>query len=123
MEGRKILARLVKIIHQLIVYFCVLGVFLPSKYLIYYIPIWPLIYLHWQFNSNKCILTELQYWLEFKSSTPTIDLDHNFPFIRSISGNLFKNISNKNLHNFIIRSITLLWIIGVIRYLKFKYLL
>ena len=37
MEEKKILASLVRFFHQLIVYFFVIGAFLPSKYLIYYI--------------------------------------------------------------------------------------
>lgn len=116
MEVNKILLYFIKIFHQFIVYFIVLGVFLPSKYLIYYIPFWPLVYLHWKFNSNRCFLTELEYWIESKPFPSTVNNDHNYPFIRSMTGKLFDKLTNDQLHQLVITLFTLTWFIGLIRY-------
>lgn len=119
MDKNKILLGLVRIIHRLIVYFIILGVFLPPKYLIFFLPVWPFIYLHWQINSNRCIMTEIEYWIESNPYPSTIDLDHDYPFIRSISWNLFDNLTNGQLHKLIVGGFTLVWFIGLIRYYNY----
>ena len=115
---RKFFKKVVYFIHKLFVYFLVLGVFLPEKYLFYYIIAWPITYIHWQFNDNRCILTELEYFLDDKPYPPTINKDHDFPFIKSILEKLNIKMSNSELHYTSIYCNTILWLIGVIRYFR-----
>jgi len=113
-----LLLSLVKFVHNLIILFVVLGSFLPKKYLIYFLFAWPTIFIHWQTNSNKCVLTELEFWIENKPyPANTIDTDPAYPFIRKITGKMFDSFSDNQLHKFILGLFTLLWVIGLIRYL------
>ena len=49
------------ILHASLVIIFTIGPFLPGKYLIYYLFLWPVTYIHWYFNDNKCMLTEIEY--------------------------------------------------------------
>ena len=97
------------------VYFLINSIQDP-KYLIYYILSWPLIYLHWKFNSNRCFLTELEYWIESKPYPSTVNNDNNYPFVRSMTGKLFDNLTNIQLHQLVIGTFTFAWFVGLIRY-------
>ena len=117
MEIKNMLSKLIRLVHQLLIYFILLGVFLPNKYLFFYLITWPLIYLHWQFNSNKCALTQLEYWIQSIPYPKSTNSNNTYPFVRSISGNLFTNTSNDLMHKIIISCFTLFWFVGLIRYI------
>jgi hypothetical protein len=40
------------------------GFILPKQYLLYHLLSFPIIYLHWMTNNNKCILSELEHYLK-----------------------------------------------------------
>lgn len=118
------LLNFVKIFHNLLVFFIVFGVFVPKKYLIYFLFVWPIVFIHWQTNSNRCVLTELEYWLEGKpypksqtNSANVLKADPPSPFIRKITGTLFDGFTDGELHKTILGLFTLFWVIGLIRYL------
>ena len=58
---RKELKQIFLIFHLLLVLIFIIGPFLPGKYLIYYLFLWPIVYIHWHFNDGMCMLTELEY--------------------------------------------------------------
>ena len=115
---RKILKKVVYLIHKLFVYFLILGAFLPEKYLFYYIISWPITYIHWQFNEQRCILTQLEYFMDNKPYPPKVEEDQDFPFMKSIFDEIGIKMSNSELHNTVIWSNTIFWLIGVIRYFR-----
>lgn len=116
---RKLLKMLLNLIHKLLVYFMVFGVLLPEKYIFYFVITWPCIYLHWQLNNNRCILTELEYYLDNKPYPPTVDKDHDYPFIKSALKDFGVSADDIEIHYGIMYGFTILWIIGMIRYFKF----
>jgi hypothetical protein len=59
-----ILSKLVKFFHYAYMLTLIFGIFLPSKYLIYFLCLLPAIYIHWYFNNNKCMLAELESSLD-----------------------------------------------------------
>ena len=97
------------------------GIFLPAKYLIYYLFLWPFIYLHWHFNDNQCMLSELEYKLDDNFLSNVKEMDTYI--YRSIL-DLFKNfgIYFDNIDNFVILSYNIcmiLWVISFIRCLVY----
>jgi hypothetical protein len=115
---RKFIKIIINIIHKLLVYFMFFGVLLPEKYLLYFVITWPFIYIHWQLNNNRCILTELEYYLDNKPYPPTIDKDHDYPFMKSVLGDFGISMDDENIHYGVMYGLTILWIIGMIRYFK-----
>lgn len=55
------LQKIITAIHVSLFIVFTIGPFLPGKYLIYYLFLWPVIYVHWYFNDDKCMLTEIEY--------------------------------------------------------------
>ena len=55
-----VMNKIVRFSHLLLLFVLIFGVFLPGKYLIYFLFLLPAIYIHWYFNDNKCMLTELE---------------------------------------------------------------
>ena len=111
---KKILKKLVILIHKLVLLYSIVGFLLPKKYLFYFILFWPTIYLHWQINNDCCMLTELECYLADK------------PFILSVGENRSLkrwfakytiNTSTISIRNYITCFFTITWLIGVIRYL------
>lgn len=115
---RKFLKKVVYLIHKLFVYFLIFGAFLPEKYLFYYIIAWPITYIHWQINNNRCILTQLEYALDDKPYPPTVDKDNDSPFMKTIFDELNIKASNSEIHYTIVYGNTIFWLIGVIRYFR-----
>ncbi len=60
-------ALIVHIFHRILVYFTLLGCFLPTKYLQYHLIVWPVIILHWFTNNNRCFLSDLEVKLSGES--------------------------------------------------------
>jgi|LakMenEpi03Aug12_release.lakeMendotaPanAssembly.Ray.scaffolds.fasta_scaffold1713252_2 hypothetical protein len=118
---KTILKKILIIIHNLIVYFMAIGFLMPDFLLSFYIITWPSVYLHWQFNNNRCILTELEYYLDNKPYPPTVDADHDYIYISKMLRDLNIKMSNDKIHYSIVYGFTIFWIIGCIRYFKYKY--
>jgi len=115
---RKFFKKVVYLIHKLFVYFLILGAFLPKKYLFYYIIAWPITYIHWQFNKQRCILTQLEYFIDNKAFPPKVYEDNDFPFMKSIFDELNIKMSNSEIHYMVMYGNTIFWLIGVIRYFR-----
>ena len=102
----------------------IFGFLIPKKYLLVFVVLWPSVYLSWQLNNNKCILTEIEYYLDNKKFSPSVTEDHDYPFIRRMLSNINinltnqKTLSNKHIHYIIMLVLTLLWLIGLVKYLK-----
>jgi hypothetical protein len=99
----------------------ILGAFLPKKYLFYYIIAWPITYIHWQFNKQQCILTQLEYFIDNKAFPPKVYEDNefnDFPFIKSIFDEHNIKIGNSEIHYMGMYGNTIFWLIGVIRYFR-----
>jgi hypothetical protein len=114
-----ILTNLLVFIHTLIVFFLSWGFLLPKKYLIYHLFAWPIVWLHWQLNNQRCILTEWEFKLRGIDDAQIIKVTENdSPFMRKLYKMIFgdkKSISNETLHYSIIILFTLAWIISLIR--------
>lgn len=120
---RKIIKIMLISIHKLLVYFMFFGVFLPERLLIYFLITWPLIYLHWQLNNNRCILTELEYFIDNKPYPPTVDKDHDYPFMRSVLADFNIKVPDEQIHYGVLFGLTAIWIVGVVRYFRvYKYM-
>jgi hypothetical protein len=120
-NDKKIFKKVVYLIHKLFIYFLILGAFLPKKYLFYYIIAWTITYIHWQFNKQRCILTQLEYFIDNKAFPPKVDEDNDyndFPFIKSIFDELNIKIGNSEIHYMGIYGNNIFWLIGVIRYFR-----
>lgn len=113
---KKILKIIVNTIHKLLVYFMFFGVFLPKKYLLYFIIVLPFVHIHWQFNNHKCILTELEYYLDGKPPPPTVDKQETYPFMKDTFSELGMNLTDQEIYYVIMYGYTFVWIIGMIRY-------
>lgn len=117
---KEILIKIIVLFHKLLVYFMLFGFVLPKKYLYLHIMTWPIVYLHWQINNDKCFLTELEYKLKgipYKS-VPNSSNDHDYPFMRRIFGDIGLNLTNEQIHSFILKYLTLAWAISLIRILQ-----
>ena len=62
------LIKLVRYFHYTYMLTLIFGVLLPSKYIIYYLCLLPALYLHWYFNDNKCMLSELESYFDNENS-------------------------------------------------------
>ncbi len=116
---RQLLKKIVIFVHILVALFMVVGFLFPSNFLFYFLLVWPTVYFQWQINENRCILTDLEYYLDGK--TPPPGNNYEFPFVKKQLANL--NIQIKNdmqIYYFFIYLLTVFWIIGFIRYIIFK---
>lgn len=114
-------SKIINFIHTIYVLLMTFGFVLPESFLQYYLFLWPITWLHWQFNNNKCFLTQLEYRLKGEKDSPKSDKDHDYPFMRKLYFNLFNiKFSDKQIHNIIILKINIFWLIGAARYLKSK---
>jgi len=76
---KSVLLKIVRFIHSIIGVIMCWGCLLPQQFL--YIPVlaFPLVYLQYQFNEYRCILSDLQIYLGDKD----MRLDSEWPAIRS----------------------------------------
>jgi hypothetical protein len=115
------LQKIITALHVSLFIVFTIGPFLPGKYLIYYLFLWPAIYVHWYFNDDNCMLTEIEY---------NIDRQHyngiNEYMFHSKSG--FFSILNKlniffpnfdSFNNWLNYYRSVLWIVAFIRALIF----
>lgn len=113
----ELLQKLLLFLHLYLFVILLIGPFLPGKYLIYYLFILPAIYVHWYFNDDRCLLTELAYNID-KNFYNSINEYYYyskssiFTFLKKIN-NYFPNIRNLGDKLDYFRSI--LWVIVFIR--------
>ena len=114
---KPLLADIINIIHLLIGVIVYMGVFLPEKYLIWYILSIILIHSHWQFNDGYCILTTIVYQLRCIPITAYYDSPVVKNFIKKILDklNIKADIDLKYIDNIIRDSQKLLCVIAIIR--------
>jgi hypothetical protein len=119
---RPMIIQLFIMVHRLIVYFMTIGFIFPYDYLIYYLPLWPIVWLHWQLNNNVCVLTEIEYIIRNNhTKAPSLfDTDGHIYFREFIKLFGIKQMSNNTAHNIVIIIVSLAWLIGYIRYYKLK---
>ena len=105
------------VIHRIVVYFMVFGFILPKKYLKFHLLTYPLIWLHWKLNNNKCFLTELEYKLKGikYEDTPSYNKDHDFPYMRKIFNEFGLYPSDESIHQVVMATILVSWLISFTR--------
>ena len=59
----QVIAYIVTIIHIIIILFTIFGCVLPINYLMYHILMLPIIYIQWELNDQRCILTDFESYL------------------------------------------------------------
>jgi hypothetical protein len=99
----------------------IFGVLLPSKYLIYYLFLLPALYLHWYFNDNKCILSELESYFDNENSNINNQDEARYYQLETI----FKMLKKINIYLYhgdlfistLLNISIVCWIIGFIRFI------
>jgi hypothetical protein len=116
-----ILSKLVRYIHLVYMGTLIFGVFLPSKYLIYYLFLLPALFIHWYLNNNRCMLVELES--HFDNNYLNINVHEEVRYYQF--QNIFKMLKNFNIRlydgdlfiSLIINVSIICWIIGFIRFI------
>lgn len=112
------------IIHKILVYFMFLGFILPEKYLPFHLLVWPIVYTHWQFNGNKCILTEIELKIKNGSAkdAPSVDTDHgsDYYFMKKILADFNIELTNSGMCYLTYSLFTIAWIISFVRYTRYR---
>lgn len=116
---KRVLIFLLSSLHEIFVYFMIIGFIVPYRYLYIFLLSWPSVYLHWQFNNNRCCLTQLEYYLKNIPEPPSIDKDHNYPFINKILNKFNIYLSHDKIHYCILYGLTICWIIGLLRFIYY----
>ena len=111
---KNILKLILRLIHFIFVVLLIVGAFIPKKYLLYFIIMWPLINLHWITNNTKCVCTQIECWLD--NEPYCLDHDEDFPFLTHILSYANIEINKKTKLNIIYMGLTFFWLIGVYRY-------
>jgi len=116
-----ILVKLVRYFHYTYMLTLIFGVLLPSKYIIYYLCLLPALYLHWYFNDNKCMLSELESHLDNENSNINNQDEARYYQLETI----FKRLKKINIYfydgdlfiSLILNVSIICWIIGFIRFI------
>ena len=112
-----VVADSVMIAHKVLVYFMMLGFLLPKKYLIAHLMLWPAVISHWQFNDNKCILTEMELKLRGEEAKSIYDENGGeYVFMKKFMNDMGMEFNSKQLHNLIYIGFTVSWLISLYRY-------
>lgn len=115
--------KLVKITHYLLLFVLIFGIFLPPKYLIYYLFLLPAVYFSWQFNNNKCMLTELESQFDQRHVNLNQHEEVRHYKYEEIFENLkkidiyFDNIDSFN--SYVYNIIMIVWVVGIIRLINY----
>jgi len=108
-------------IHIFILFALIFGFFIPGKYLIYYLIIWPAIYIHWLFNDDRCMLTDIENKLN-DNHYNNVD-EYRYKNYNNVFKQLKKySIYFDNIDDFttkIYTTASILWVIGFFRLLIF----
>jgi hypothetical protein len=116
-----ILSKLVRVFHYLYMGILIFGIFLPSKYLIYYLWLLPGIFLHWYFNDNKCMLAEIESQIDNNNLNINNHEEVRYYQIK----NIFKVLKKFNIYLYhgdlfistLLNISIVCWIIGFIRFI------
>ena len=110
----------VSVFHQVVVFFIYLGCLLPKKVLPYHIGFIVLLYVHWKTNHNKCALTQWEWKLRGLDHTqsPTIEYDHENPFMDKLFQQFHLHLTSKQLHQITMYGIIVSLLISIIRLLN-----
>ena len=103
------------IIHYFIVLFITFGAFLPKKYLIFFVFAWPILYLHWYTNNDRCFFTQIECWLDKQPycSKPAAE----YPFVTKMLSYVNIEIKSKQHKKYAINAmLSFFWLIGIYRY-------
>ena len=115
--------KLVKITHYLLLFVLIFGIFLPPKYLIYYLFLWPAVYFSWQFNNNRCMLTELES--QFDPRHLNLNEHEEVRHYKYIE--IFENLKKidiyfdniESFNSYVYNIIMIVWVVGVIRLINY----
>jgi len=113
----KQICQLVKWLHELIWYISIFGIFLPKKYLFYYLFLWPIIFIHWQFNGQRCCLTDLECYLKGIYPGPTVQQSLGTPVRKFLDSHNIR-VRKITMYYVSLAICTLLWLIALYRYLS-----
>jgi hypothetical protein len=118
-----VLREIVRFSHLLLLFVLIFGVFLPPKYLIYFLFLLPAIYIHWYFNDNKCMLTELESHFDQKYVNLNNDEEvYHYKYI-----NILEMLKKINIYfdgadsftSYLYNIFYICWIVGFIRFLNY----
>ena len=118
-----ILSKVVRYIHYAFMLVLVFGVFLPGKYLIYFLFLLPAIYIHWYFNDNRCMLTELESYFDQKHVNLNNDDEvYHYKYI-----NVLEMLKKINIYfdsadfftSYLYNIFFICWVVGFIRFLNY----
>jgi hypothetical protein len=98
---------LLYVIHNALIAYVAFGFLLPKKYLIYYVFFWPIMFLQWKVNGDRCFITEWEDKLNNDNNDRTVY--ENFSEIL--------HMSPEHTEWFFIICTTFLWSIAIIRLL------
>jgi hypothetical protein len=117
MEIKKIMSWFLKVMHLILGTFLVWGAFISKKYLIYFLFLLPVIYLHWLTNNNNCVLTELELCLD--SNPNCINNGENFEILGYILNYMNIDVPHKPDRQIIFCAVvSFFWVVGLYRYYK-----
>jgi hypothetical protein len=112
----------VHVCHRLLVYFMSLGCFLPEKYLWLHLLLWPIVFAHWQFNDQKCCVTQLEIYLKNKKcdASPHIQDDHgnDYYFLKKLLKDFNIEMTKEDMQTGIHVLFTTSWAISLFRFTK-----
>lgn len=117
-----ILANIVRYIHYSLIAFILLGnLFIPKRYLKYYIVLIAVVILDWNDIDGMCILTKLEHYFrtnEWASKSPIEGGPEFFrPLLQSLTGIHMTNIEADRLNTFMF---VLVMLIAILRILFWK---
>lgn len=116
-----ILSKLVRFVHYVCMGSLIFGVFISSKYLIYYLFLLPAMFLHWYYNDNRCMLTDLESQVDnnhFNINNHEEVRYYQFQNIFKILKKFRINFYNGDVFISTLLNISIVcWIIGFIRFI------
>nr|QBK88903.1 MAG: uncharacterized protein LCMiAC01_05850 [Mimivirus LCMiAC01] len=106
--------------HKIFVYTIIFGFLLPKKYLKFHALLWPLTYLHWKTNNDKCAVTQLEKYLKGDKNVPTVENDHDdgdANFMKRFFKGWGINLTMRGIHTCTLIIFTVSWLITMYRLL------
>lgn len=113
------------IVHKLLVYFITFGCILPVKYLPFHLIMWPIVYIHWKLNDNKCVLTQLEQWVKDGTSMKDVrkvgeKRDCDFYFAKKTLNDYSITVTDDDIDKLIYIIFSISWLISFYRYSRSK---
>jgi len=118
----QVFAYIVTIIHIIIIVYTIFGCFLPINYLMYHILMLPIIYIQWELNDQRCILTDIEsYLLNMNNMNNTNINDTNtalWPIIQKYI-NKYCHLTDNNISIILLLILLIGFIISLLRIHKY----